>query len=105
MSSPAVNYFRPRRPGPESILEDHLVVNLSGTLSDATDWWLGGSLPLGAGIPDLIAVSREPELERVATFDRAAIEVLAYLRAVRTARADSGRRISQIKKGSKTRGQ
>jgi hypothetical protein len=89
MTQPSVNYFRPRRPGPEWHLENHLVANFSGALDEERDTWIGGSLPLGAGMPDYIFATYEPELHRVTAFNRTAIEILAYLRTVGKARFDT----------------
>lgn len=85
----AVNCYRPRRPGPERALEDTLLANISGVLGDAREWWLGSSLPLGAGLPDLIAVREDGTLRDVDELGRESVEVLAYLRAVGQARLET----------------
>jgi hypothetical protein len=85
----AVNYYRPRRPGPERALEDTLLANISGVLGDAPEWWLASSLPLGAGLPDLIAVRQDGTLRDVDGLSRESVEVLAYLRAVGQARLET----------------
>lgn len=89
MSELSVNHFRPRRPGPEQALEDVIISGLPGFLAWGEYWWLGGSLPLGAGSPDLLAVRYERALENAGVLGREAIEVLAYLRVVGQARRDT----------------
>lgn len=89
MSPPPVKFFRPRPPGPESILENHLVANISALIDSERETWVGGSLPLGAGMPDFIFATYEPAIHRVTAFNQTAIEVLAYLRAVGRARFDT----------------
>ena len=85
----AVNYYRPRRPGPEQELEDRLLASLSSVLDDAKEWWLGSSLPLGAGLPDLIAAWDDGALHGVDELGQESVEVLAYLRVVGQARMET----------------
>jgi len=58
-----VTYFRPRRPGPESAIENaeaSRIPQLFPTLKFPS--WTAGSLPIGAGMPDLVVVACEPEV-------------------------------------------
>ncbi len=84
-----MNYYRPRRPGPELKLEDAFLSDLSGVLDGSKQWWLAGSLPLGAGLPDVVAVHYQDSLDSVDELRRESVEVLAYLRAVGRARLDT----------------
>lgn len=84
-----MNFYRPRRPGPELELEDAFLSDRSGVLDDSKQWWLAGSLPLGAGRPDIVAVHYEDSLDSVGELRRESVEVLAYLRAVGRARLDT----------------
>lgn len=84
-----VNYFRPRRPGPEILLQDSLVAGFHSLLDSSKTWWVGGSLPLGASEPDLLAANYSIELNEARQIDNLEIELLAYLRAVREARIDT----------------
>jgi hypothetical protein len=50
---------------------------------------MAGSLPLGAGMPDLLAVSWDPRVVAIANQDLSNATILAYLRAVGCARLDT----------------
>lgn len=85
-----VTYFRPQRPGPESIIENAVarcVPDLFPT--DPELRWTAGSLPIGAGAPDLVIVICEPQVFALAQTEMATSEILAYLRAVGRARLDT----------------
>lgn len=87
----SVTYFRPRRQGPELALEDAVAQSGPAMLLDGDDeHWTAGSLPLGAGMPDLTFVSYDPEVVvgLVGKCARA-IDVMAYLRVVHEARTDT----------------
>ncbi len=88
-SSP-VTYFRPRKPGPESLIESTVAGQIS-TLFQANHQplWTGGSLPLGAGMPDLVVVASHPQLFALTQVDLPNTTLLAYLRAVGRARPDT----------------
>lgn len=85
-----VTYFRQRRPGPEATLEDTVALQIEHLFHD-NDWplWMAGSLPIGAGMPDLVSVWYEPHLRALADFERTTIYILAYLRAIRHAQVDT----------------
>lgn len=89
MTDSAITYHRPRRPGPELVLEKALISNRSGFLDSCKPWWLASSLRLGAGLPDLVAVRYDSTLQDAGPLARDAIEVLAYLRAVGQARLET----------------
>ena len=79
----AVTYFRARIDGPELVIEDavaHSVKKLFQT--DSLRLWTGGSIPLGAGHPDLVVVAMKPNIAALAYVEMANVEILAYLRAV-----------------------
>lgn len=86
---PTMIHYRRRRPGPELALEEAFLSDLAGVLDSSKRWWLAGSLPLGAGLPDLIAVHYEGALDEVEDLCGESIEALAYLRAVGQARLDT----------------
>ena len=81
-----VHYFRQRRPGPELRLENAVAQSMErlfprrkGTL------WAGGSLPVGAGAPDILVVAYRDEVLRLGETTDRHIAVLAYLRSVSSA--------------------
>ncbi len=82
-------YYRRRRPGPELELEDVFLSDQSGVLDDSKQWWLASSLPLGAGLPDVVAVHYKDSLDSVDELRRESVEVFAYLRVVGQARLDT----------------
>jgi hypothetical protein len=82
-----VTYFRQRVDGPESHIEDAVVHHIRSLFcGDETPIWMGGSIPVGAGRPDLVAASCNPNVTALAQADTSTLYVLAYLRAVRRAR-------------------
>lgn len=85
-----VNYFRPHREGPELELENAVagqIPTLFGELGSSL--WAAGSVPIGAGEPDLVVVAFEPCVYALAQTDLASAEILAYLRAVTRARTET----------------
>jgi DNA-binding Lrp family transcriptional regulator len=74
--------FRARREGPEALIQDVVVENIPRLLKPTKDSWTAASLPLGAGIPDLVVVSYEPQVFALANVELEDAEILAYLRAV-----------------------
>lgn len=83
-----VKYFRRRREGPESLLED-AVLESSLVLEPKPgfEYWVGGAVPLGAGIPDLTLVGFRPEVLDASSLDGWCTHLLAYLRSVPRASA------------------
>ena len=88
-SQNTVTQFRARREGPEALIQDVVVDNLPRILNPTMDSWTAASLPLGAGIPDLVVVSYEPQVFALASVELEGAEILAYLRAVGKARLDT----------------
>jgi hypothetical protein len=82
-----VTHFRPQRPGPEAAIQNAVAERIPD-LFQAPDkqLWTGSSLLIGAGRPDLVIVSVEPEVFALAQKELSTPEVLAYLRAVRRAK-------------------
>jgi hypothetical protein len=86
----SVTYFRPRRDGLEAIIEDAVADQIPDLFPYRDELaWLGGSLPLGAGMPDLVLVSSRPEVFALNKVDVTGTQVLAHLRAVSRARAET----------------
>jgi hypothetical protein len=85
-----VKYFRPIRPGPESLLEAAVARSIDRVISPTHHpKWLAGSLTVGAGMPDLLAISWNPRVVAIADPIVADAALLAYLRAVGCARFDT----------------
>ena len=85
----SISYFRPRRPGPELRIEDAVVAQLDALFGEhVCRWWLGASVPIGAGRPDFVAVSYEERLSALAAVQTDGL-LLAYLRSVREARFET----------------
>lgn len=85
-----VTYFRARRPGPEAAIENAVARNIpelfpSGSLPS----WTAGSIPIGAGLPDLVVMTYEPEVVALANSDMPTAKILGYLRAVGCAKLDA----------------
>jgi hypothetical protein len=85
-----VEYFRKRRMGPELDLENILAEQLPD-LFDHLNYprWTAGSLPIGAGAPDLTVVACEPQVAGLTRTRQPDIHILAYLRTVRWARLET----------------
>ena len=84
-----VSFFRPRRGGPECAIEDCVIDHLPALFGSAHPAWLAGSVPLGAGLPDLIVASYQALVEGLAGFGAVETNILAYLRVVSRARSDT----------------
>ena len=82
-----VTYFRPRRPGPESLLEDAIAKRIPLLFPETC--WTAGSLPLGAGMPDLVIVRCEPKDFALVNVQLLNAQILAYLRVVGRARVST----------------
>ena len=86
----SVTYFRPRRKGPEILLEDAVARAIPDLFDAGTHLrWTGGSVPIGAGLPDLLIVNCNSALLTLAKADLPAAEILAYLKIVGCATADT----------------
>lgn len=86
-----VTYFRERPEGPEAAIEDAVAYHAVDVLSEYEDveYWLGSSLPIGAGQPDLMLVGFHQEVLDLADFEITASHLLGYLRSVRMARPET----------------
>lgn len=85
-----VTYFRPRRPGPEALIENAVLSQIPQFFpNDGRLMWAAGSIPIGAGVPDLAIVSCEPQVFALAQVEMPTTQILAYLRAVGRARLDT----------------
>jgi len=90
LSSFEVAQFRAKRPGPESVIQDMVAERVSSLIkADDADIWTAASLPLGAGIPDLVVASYHREVLALANVDVSHAEILAYLRVVGRARPET----------------
>ena len=87
--SNAVTQFRPRRQGPEVIMQDIVAGHVPGLFNRDLHSWTAASVPLGAGIPDLVVVSYQPQVFALSNADLTAAQILAYLRAVGKARLET----------------
>ena len=87
LSTAEIRYFRPRVEGPEQVLENAITANLTD-IFDRNDWprWVGGSVPIGAGFPDIVSAWYNPQVISLADFQAADGHILAYLRSVRRAK-------------------
>lgn len=82
-----VRYYRTRRLGPEAAIESAVANRIPDLFPNGDQpMWTAGSFPVGAGKPDLIAVSWEPRVVALAQVSMLGVHILAYLRSVRQAR-------------------
>ena len=82
MKKSGIQYIRKRRSGPEQKIENTTVLNLAKLLkTECNLLWTGGSVPLGAGIPDMIATVFKPELLNLARIEKPNLGILSYLRS------------------------
>jgi len=84
-----VTQFRPRREGPEAVIQDIVACQIPELFSTSPDSWTAASVPLGAGIPDLVVVSYNPQVLALATVELSDAQILAYLRAVGKVRIET----------------
>ena len=75
----AVRYFRPRREGPEAGLEDAVAAFAPQLVESPELAWLGGSLQVGAGFPDLLVAKVDPEARPLPAATHSDSNVLAFL--------------------------
>jgi hypothetical protein len=84
-----VTFFRPRREGPECVIEDCLIDHLPDLFGSSRPAWMAGSVPLGAGLPDLVVAAYQPLVAGLAGSGAVETNILAYLRVVGRARPDT----------------
>lgn len=90
MKDSGITYVRPRRPGPEQKIENTTVLNMLKLLkSESNLLWMGGSVSLGAGMPDIVAAIFKPQLLNLAQTTKPNISVLSYLRATGFAKKET----------------
>src|SRR5688572_27648505 len=74
----AVTYFRPRRPGPEADLEDQVAAYIPRLFAFSTERsWAARSVPIGAGMPDLVIAAYDPEVIALASAEITDTNILA----------------------------
>jgi len=82
--------YRPLRVGPEATLQHAVEGQLHALFPQENRLlWTAGSIPLGAGRPDIIVTACEPQILALTDIDVSAREMLAYLRAVGRARSET----------------
>ena len=77
------------RPGPETDLQHQLEYDLESIYDFGKDdcfVWTGGSVPVGAGQPDLIVARCQPEIRKLIYVEAVSHLVLGYVRTVSRAR-------------------
>ena len=84
-----VTQFRSRRHGPEALIQDTVVAQIRELFCPNLHSWTAASVPLGAGIPDLVVVSYDPQVFALANAELSDAQILAYLRAVGKARLET----------------
>jgi hypothetical protein len=85
-----VTYFRSQRSGPEMEIETAVAQRMSALFpSHGRLSWAAGSLPVGAGMPDLLFITSEPAVLALAQADLSNAQILAYLRGVGRARVET----------------
>ena len=85
-----ITYFRTPRQGPEIELEAAIVSYGNSLVRAPKSWlWTAGSLPLGAGMPDLILVAANRRIRALPLGDTKDAEIFAYLRVIPRARVDT----------------
>jgi len=84
-----VTQFRPRRHGPEALIQDIVAGRIPELFSPSPYSWTAASVPLGAGIPDLVVVSYNPQVFALPNIELSDAQILAYLRAVGKARLET----------------
>ncbi|MHC4112462.1 MAG: hypothetical protein ACYSWZ_11940 [Planctomycetota bacterium] len=90
MKDSRITYVRTGRSGPEQNIENTTVLNMAKLLkSHGNLLWIGGSVPLGAGIPDIIAAIFNPQLLNLARASKPNISILSYLRIIGLAKKDT----------------
>ncbi len=70
-------------------MQDVVVHRIPELFSTSQNSWTAASLPLGAGVPDLVVVSYDPQVLALTHVDLTDAQILAYLRAVRKARLET----------------
>ncbi|HUX09828.1 MAG TPA: hypothetical protein VMW51_04245, partial [Terriglobia bacterium] len=74
-----VTQFRARRHGPEALIQDIVACQIPELFCPSPHSWAAASVPLGAGIPDLVVVSYNPQVFALANIELSDAQILAYL--------------------------
>lgn len=99
-----VTEYRALRAGPETTLQRQVEHNLPDLFQHSDRLvWTASSVPIGAGRPDIVVATYNPEVVVLSDVDVEANSVLAYLRAVGRARSETisarlGRNLKRIEK-------
>lgn len=83
-----IQHHRPMRPGPEAEMMD-AVFQWSDDFSSTQPYWRASSVPVGAGMPDFILATYRPEITKLSSTSEYYAGVLAFLRLVRIATAQT----------------
>jgi hypothetical protein len=82
-------HFRLPRNGPELTMQTQIASRIPELFSAQQDLWTGASLPVGAGVPDLVVAAYHPQVLSLANVEISPAQLLAYLRAVGPARLET----------------
>lgn len=86
----SMHHYSHMKAGPELDLERALVpslIDMFGCHKEQT--WLGGSLPIGSGAPDIVLAQWRPEILSFSDYNLDTAKLLGYLRGVSHARSDT----------------
>src|SRR5262245_32329499 len=75
--------------GPERALERLVVNHIPKLFGKENSCWVAGSVPIGAGMPDILIAEWQPDVLALKDADKDAPHVLAFLRHMRQARLDT----------------
>lgn len=92
-----ITYYRPRKIGPESRVEDAVAAQPHRfAAKDGLSQWVGGSVPIGGGMPDLLFVSYDSALLRLSKFDQWNPYLLAHLKMSRSTNYEALTRVLKM---------
>lgn len=97
--------YRPLRAGPEAILQRAVEGRLLSLFPQQDRLlWTAGSVPLGAGRPDIVLTACEPQVMALSDVDVTSRSMMAYLRAVGRARSETisarlGKSLKSVERG------
>ena len=82
-----ITQFRKTKTGPEHGLEIQVLSGIAELLPNSElPAWAAGSVPIGAGYPDIVIIAYRPEIYALCDASLPVSHILGYLRAVRHAR-------------------
>jgi hypothetical protein len=80
-------HYKKQPVGPELGLEKAVVESIPNFYNGWTEQsWLAGSVPIGAGMPDILVASWEPQIISLSNHTIKVTDVIAYLRAISRAK-------------------